>query len=183
MIVSLRSAKLLVPRKVERSTEDWLYSISDCTECVAFVRSQMQIDLANAQLETWQTFEAVNRAWWYWALLSCSCKGTSSVSLKVGCTVLVDVLVSVLHLFGAQCKGTWQMYGLKLGKRFRWLTELGDKISTAGFALFGLSVSVTELYWVLMSRSSVLILEEANDYTKQNSWRLFCCQTEAGCHV
>ena len=67
--------------------------------------------------------------------------------MKVGCIVLVTVLVSVLHLFGAhQCKGNWKMHSWKLGKRFRWLTELDDCISTAGFALFGLSVSVTEPY-------------------------------------
>ena len=80
-------------------------------------------------------------------MLGCWCKGRSSVPVKVGCIVLVTVLVSVLHLFGAhQCKGNWKMHSWKLGKRFRWLTELDDYISTAGFALFGLSVSVTEPY-------------------------------------
>ena len=67
--------------------------------------------------------------------------------MKVGCIVLVTVLVSVLHLFGAhQCKGNWKMHSWKFGTRFRWLTELDDYISTTGFALFGLSVSVTEPY-------------------------------------
>ena len=77
---------MLVQRKVERSSEGWLYSISDCScECAAFVGAH-------------------------------------------------------------QCKGNWKMHSWKLGKRFRWLTELDDYISTAGFALFGLSVSVTEPY-------------------------------------
>ena len=64
MVVSLRSARLLVQRKVERSSEGWLYSISDCSsECAAFVGSpSMQRELENAQLETWQTFQVVNRA-------------------------------------------------------------------------------------------------------------------------
>lgn len=55
---------MLVQRKVERSSEDWLYSISYCSsECAAFVRSpSMQRELENAQLETWQTFQVVNRA-------------------------------------------------------------------------------------------------------------------------
>lgn len=87
MVVSLRSATLLVQRKVECSSKGWLYSISDCSsECDAFVRSAIQRELENAQLETWQTFQVVNRAWWqhftcwicclwverkcYWALLS-----------------------------------------------------------------------------------------------------------------
>ena len=34
-----------------------------------------------------------------------------------------------------------------------------------------------------MSRSSMLSLELANVYAKQNRWRLFCCQTEAECQV
>lgn len=64
MVVSLRSTKLLVQRKVERSSEGWLYSISDCSsECAAFVRSpSVQRELENAQLETWQTFQVVNIA-------------------------------------------------------------------------------------------------------------------------
>ena len=64
MVVSLRSTKLLVQRKVERSSEGWLYSISDCSsECAAFVQSpSMQRELENAQLETWQTFQVVNIA-------------------------------------------------------------------------------------------------------------------------
>jgi len=63
MVVSSRSATLLVQRKVERSIEGWLYSISDCSsECAAFVRSPMQRELENAQLENWQTFQVVNRA-------------------------------------------------------------------------------------------------------------------------
>lgn len=78
-------------------------------------------------------------------MLGCWCKGRSSVPVKVGCIVLVTVLVSVLHLFGAhQCKGNWKMHSWKLGKLFGWLTELDGYISTAGFALFGLRVSVTE---------------------------------------
>ena len=63
MILSL--TKLFLQRTLERLTESWLYLISGCSgECAAFVRSPKQRDLANIQLETWQTFQVVDRGWW-----------------------------------------------------------------------------------------------------------------------